>query len=211
METGVNRSSNAVIVAAAAGALFLGIAGGDFIKGLFNRRSVESVGLLSLREVNRLEVLQARFGGLVTTRICSTIPPGVCVPGTYKTSILTAPGDVSYFVDLSRLEERHLVWNKATKTLTVTLPRPTVSKANIDIRKVKYYTDRGVLTWDNMSEIGRRENENRIYDDIRIQANEKSAIDRARASAGKSVKSLLEFALRKSGFDDAKVQATFAQ
>lgn len=211
MEAAVKRNSNGVMVAVAAGALILGVASGDFFKGLFSPRSAATVGLLSLREVNRLEVLQARFGGLVTTRTCSTIPPDICVPGTYKTSILTAPGDVSYFVDLSRLDEGHFAWDQATSTLTVRVPKPTASKPNIDLRQVRAYTDRDVLTWASMSELGRRENEDRIYNNILDQANDKKVLDRARASASRSVKGLLEFALKESGFADAKVNVTVAQ
>jgi hypothetical protein len=205
----VKSGSSWLIAVAAAGALVVGVLGADTIKHFFNPSNAEMVGLLSVREVNRLEVLQARFAGIATTPTCTTLA-NICVPGTNKVSIMIAPGDVGYFVDFTGLSEGSFVWNDEKAVLTVTLPNPTVSKPNIDMRQVRAYTDGTPFTWDSMSELGRRTNEDKIYNDIVKQAQDKMMLDRARSSAQVAVEKVLGFTLRQRGFSNAEVDVKFA-
>ena len=55
------------------------------------------------------------------------------------------PGMVRYELDLAALRQGDLFWDKATRTLTVSLPPLKVSAPQVDLRSIQTYGEGGVL------------------------------------------------------------------
>jgi len=202
------RSAGATALVAAA-ALAVGVFASDFIMGLFNRDDTVRVALRSVREMNRLEVLEAHFEPTVKTTTVQTVA-GVPVPGTEKTAITIAAGDVAYFVELGGLKDRDVTWDEGSHTLTITLPQPILGKPNIDIRTVEHYVASQNIPWPSLSPLARGENEARLYRDLDRKARDRDLMERARQSARRSISTLLQSMMNARGDDAISVRVAFA-
>ena len=99
--------------------------------------AIAGAALLSLRDEGRLTAFIGRFVAVVSaseTRLGLT---------ARKTLIL--PGSVRYGVDLARLSRRDLAWDRATRTLTVTLPPLEISGPDLDLSHVQEYSEGGIV------------------------------------------------------------------
>jgi hypothetical protein len=100
-------------------------------------RAIADATLISVREQGRQTFFSARFVAVATaseTRL-----------GLTARKTLIMPGQVRYGVDLSRLRRRHLAWDAATRTLTVTLPPLEMAGPRIDLDQVQEYGQGGIL------------------------------------------------------------------
>jgi hypothetical protein len=209
METGVKRSSAGLMAGIAAAALVIGIFGADTIKGFFSRNSAEAVGLLTVKDMNRIHVLQASFAAVVTTQT----EPDWPIPAAFlrKTTIMIGRGDVGYFVDMAQLSEANVAWNEEQQQLLVTVPAPLSDKPNVDMRQVKTYVEGTTLPWnDKVSEVARNANQDKIYAAIERQARNPAMIKLAQAAAEKAISANLMLALRNKDYDKATVKIVFA-
>jgi hypothetical protein len=100
--------------------------------------TIASASLEGLKEQNRLSAFAARFVS-VTTSTQSQF--GL---STKKTLIM--PGMVRYEVDLAKLRQKDVNWDKDTHTLGVTLPAIEVSQPQIDLNQMREYGDGGILS-----------------------------------------------------------------
>jgi len=94
-------------------------------------QTIASASLRGLREQNKLSAFTAQYVAVVTstqTRLGLS---------TQKTLIM--PGTVRYEVDLGKLRPRDLRWNKATGTLSVTLPPVETDVPQVDFSRVREY------------------------------------------------------------------------
>jgi hypothetical protein len=206
--TDVKNNSIALVAGVAAVALVIGVFGADTIKGWFQRKDPVQASLQEVHQLNRIEVLMARLCVAPTTPTDSTLA-GIPVPGTRKISIIKGCGDVFYTIELSRLTEKDFRFDPLKKTLKVTLPQPRISKPNIDIRQLEEYTDGTILTFDQMSELGRTTNRNKVYEEMETAAAAKDMVDQARKSARYAIGNFLMLAIRNAGLADAVVQVDF--
>lgn len=108
---------------------------------VFNGPSPETVvasSLQGLREQSRLSTFAARYVAVVTSTQSRF--------GLSAKKTLIMPGLVRYEVDLSRLRDRDVTWDKAAKKLTVTLPPLEVVGPQVDLNAIREYSDNGLLT-----------------------------------------------------------------
>ena len=99
--------------------------------------SVATSSLQGLREQNRLSTFSGSYVAVVTskqTRLGLT---------AQKTMIM--PGTVRYEVDLSKLSEKDLKWDPATRTLTVVLPPIEVIGPEVNLDGIREYGNGGIL------------------------------------------------------------------
>jgi len=126
-----------LVVAIGAGFWYLG---NNMVRSIFaapDPVSVATSSLQSLREQNRLSTFSARYVAVVTSTQSRL--------GLSAKKTMIMPGSVRYEVDLSRLEQKDLSWDPATKTLSVTLPQVDVVGPDVDIDQIREYGEGGIL------------------------------------------------------------------
>ncbi|MCW3845710.1 DUF4230 domain-containing protein [Sphingomonas sp. LB-2] len=128
-----------ILILAAIGAGFWYL--GDRIRGSFmggpDPVTVAQSSLQGLREQNRLTTFSGSYVAVVTskqTRLGLT---------AQKTMIM--PGTVRYEVDLSKLSDRDLTWDPATRKLTLVLPPIEVIGPEVNIDGIRSYGNGGIL------------------------------------------------------------------
>lgn len=203
MDAGVKRLIGlGVALALVVGAAFLVI---DRWRGFArpDPQTVATAALQGLREQNRLSAFAARFVAVVSTR-----QTRFGVLSAEKTLIM--PGMVRYEVDLSKLSQRDVRWDAATRTLAVTLPPVEVSPPEIDLTRIREYGGGGVLTALTDAE-GELDLANRraAQAELSRQARESVTMNLARDATRRAVARSFALPLRAAGID-ARVDARFA-
>src|SRR5205085_10537212 len=124
---------------------------------------------------------------------------------------LILPGDVRYEVDLSKLNERDVQWDSASKTLSVRLPEVEVAGPEVDLAAVREYGEGGLLGALTNVE-GSLDSANRAaaVADLRKQASAQVPMRLAREAARSAIERSFSLPLKAAGFADAKVVARFA-
>jgi len=116
---------------------------------------------------------------------------------------------VRYEVDLARLKADDLAWDGVSKTLTVTIPAPVPSKAEIDARNDVRYEDGEMLT-NLLEKRDELTNTNRsaVYASLALMARSEMLMTMARRAAKTAVESNLQLPLGAVGVS-AKVDVKF--
>lgn len=194
-----------VAIALVAGVL-LGVSTGlaDKLFGGPNPRTIATASLESMRAQNRLTVFAARYVSVVSSqeqRLGGLI-------SSQRTLIL--PGDVRYEIDLSKLQNEDVTFDKTTKTLRVQLPEIDVAGPDVDINSVKEYGGGGVLSaLTNANQQLDQANRDRAVQDLRKQATATVPMQLARQAARSAVARSFAMPLLAAGFKDVKVVARF--
>jgi hypothetical protein len=163
--------------------------------------TVASASLQSMREQQRLTAFTARFVTVVTS---SRTRLGIT---SRKTMIM--PGLVRYEIDLSRLRQKDLVWDKAANRLRVTLPPIELSGPQVNPSELRTYGGGGLagaITGGD-SELDQA---NRIRGEqlLLSQARAPMPMQLARDSARRAIERSFAMPLRAAGID-AKVEVRF--
>jgi hypothetical protein len=144
--TGRRRTGRtlAILLLAIIVALMAVIAGGAWWMRREVRRLVDpapdtivSASLAGLREQNRMSAFVASYVAVVTSTQSRF--------GLSASKTLIMPGLVSYEVDLARLGDRDVRFDKATHTLFVTLPPIRLDGPQIDLTRIREYDSGGLL------------------------------------------------------------------
>ena len=108
---------------------------------LFNGRPdpvvVAHTSLQSIREQSRLTPFVARFVAVVTAKQSRL--------GLTAEKTLIMPGVVRYEIDLSKIQQRDVRWDQATKTLSVSLPAIELAGPEINLNELREYEGGGIL------------------------------------------------------------------
>lgn len=99
--------------------------------------TVATASLRAVREQAVLVPFAARFVAVVTSEQHRF--------GFSAKKTLIMPGLVRYELDLAALRQGDLFWDRATRTLTVSLPPLKVSAPQVDLRSIPTYGEGGVL------------------------------------------------------------------
>ncbi|MET0307744.1 MAG: DUF4230 domain-containing protein [Sphingomonas sp.] len=113
---------------------------GDYLKSRFlapEPVTIASSSLQGLREQNRLSTFAARYVAVVTSTQSRV--------GLSAQKTMIMPGMVRYEVDLAKLQQGNVVWDAASKRLTVTLPPIEVVGPDVDINGIREYSGGGIL------------------------------------------------------------------
>jgi len=152
-----------------------------------------ATALLSVREQGRIVPHAARFVAVASTRSGGIID---------AERSLIVPGDVTYEVDLARLDQRRIAWDAATSTLSVTLPPIEVTGPRIDWAQARVQGDDGILVamaggGGEMDQANRQ----RAQADLLRQAREEAPLRVARDAAMRIVARAFAMPLRAAGID----------
>jgi Protein of unknown function (DUF4230) len=206
MESLLNKP---LILAMVAVALALGVVVGmatGVADRLFgpNPKRIANASLESMRAENRLTVFAARYVSVVTgeqQRLGGLV-------SSERTLIL--PGDVRYELDLSKLQNDDVSWDKSTHTLKVQLPEVEVAGPDVDINAVREYGGGGMLSaLTNANQQLDAANRERAVTDLRKQATAAVPMQLAHQAARMAVERSFAMPLLAAGFKDVKVVARF--
>jgi hypothetical protein len=156
-------------------------------------QAITATALLSVREQGRVTPYAARFVAVATERRDGLIA---------AERTLIVPGDVTYEVDLARLDRNRLAWDAATSTLSITLPPIDVAGPRIDWAEARVRGDNGILVAIAGGE-GEMDaaNRQRAQADLLRQAREEAPLRTARDAAMRLVARSFAMPLRASGID----------
>jgi len=157
-------------------------------------RAIADATLLSVRDQGRLIAYEARFAAVVSaseTRL-----------GLTARQTLIMPGTVRYGVDLARLSRRDLAWDRATRTLTVTLPPLEISGPDLDLSHVQEYSEGGiVMALTGAERTLDQANSRSAQDELMRQARDRIPTSLARNAAMRAVARSFAMPLRTAGID----------
>ena len=156
-------------------------------------QAIAATALLSVREQGRVTPYAARFVAIASART------GGLIEAERR---LIVPGEVSYELDLARLEHPRLAWDASTSTLTVTLPPIEVVGPRIDWAQARVGGDGGILVAlaGGESELDAA-NRQRAQADLLRQAREEAPLRTARDAAMRLVARSFAMPLRAAGID----------
>jgi hypothetical protein len=127
---------------------------------------------------------------------------------TERTLIL--PGDVRYELDLSKLQQGDVKWDKGSSTLSVRLPEVEIAGPDVDLAHAREYGSGGLLaTFTNAEQGLDQANRAKAVADLRDQAKGEVPMHLAREAARQAVERSFAMPLKAAGFDNAKVVARF--
>jgi hypothetical protein len=198
-----------LLIGAVVVALLLGLALGgagllDRILGGPDPKVIATSSLESMRAQNRLSVFVARYVSVTSARQSRL---GL---STERTLIL--PGDVRYELDLSKLTQDDVRWDKGSGTLFVRLPDVEIAGPEVDLAHAREYGSGGLLaTFTNAEEGLDQANRAKAVADLRNQARGEVPMHLAREAARQAVERSFAMPLKAAGFSDAKVVAKFPQ
>jgi hypothetical protein len=187
-----------ILVALAAGALGYAL----FMSRADDSFSVQPM-VTGFQRQNELTVFRAQLVTVPTTKVDGMVD----MLDRVQTSIL--PARVRYTVDLSRMTDRDVSWNNATRTATVTVPPVIVQPAEVDpvARRVfRTGPPAAAATWDDFG----RSNAIKARREAASLAKAPELLRMAEASARDAVAANAELFLRGAGIADAKVVVRFA-
>jgi hypothetical protein len=198
-----------LLIGAVVVALLLGLALGgagllDRILGGPDPKVIATSSLESMRAQNRLSVFVARYVAVTSARQSRL---GL---STERTLIL--PGDVRYELDLSKLTQDDVNWDKGSSTLFVRLPDVEIAGPEVDLAHAREYGSGGLLaTFTNAEEGLDEANRAKAVSDLRNQARGEVPMHLAREAARQAVERSFAMPLKAAGFSEAKVVAKFPQ
>ena len=167
--------------------------------------TIATSSLVSMRAQNRLITFVARYVSVVSSqqdRLGGLV-------STERTLVL--PGNVRYEVDLSRLEQKDVRWDKGSQTLNVRIPDIEIAGPEVDLNAAREYGSGGVLaTLTNAETQLDSANRARAVSDLRKQAQADVPMRLARDAARQAIERSFSMPLKAAGFSDAKVVARFA-
>ena len=99
--------------------------------------TIVSASLAGLREQERLSAFAASYVAVVTSTRSRF--------GLSASKTLILPGMVDYEVDLAKLADKDVRWDKAARTLFVTLPPLRLDGPQIDLTRIREYDGGGLL------------------------------------------------------------------
>lgn len=165
-------------------------------------QAIAATALLSVREQGRITPYAARFVAVARERRDGLIA---------AERTLIVPGDVTYEIDLARLDGSRVAWDAATSTLSVTLPPIEVNGPRVDWAEARVEGDNGILVAIAGGE-GEMDqaNRQRAQADLLRQARAEAPLRAARDAAMRIVARSFAMPLRAAGID-ASVAVRFVE
>lgn len=164
--------------------------------------TIATASLRGLREQNQLSAFAAQYVAVVTstqTRLGLS---------TQKTLIM--PGMVRYEVDLARLRQRDVRWDKASATLSIDLPPIETDAPQVDLSRVREYGSGGLLAaLTNAGEQLDAANRAAAQTELTRQAHQPMMITLARDATRRAVERSFAMPLAAAGIT-ARVRVRFA-
>jgi hypothetical protein len=167
-----------------------------------NAEAIATSSLESMRAQNRLVVFVARYVSVANARQSRL--------GFSTERTLILPGDVRYELDLSKLQQGDVKWDKGSSTLSVRLPEVEIAGPDVDLAHAREYGSGGLLaTFTNAEQGLDQANRAKAVADLRDQAKGEVPMHLAREAARQAVERSFAMPLKAAGFDNAKVVARF--
>ncbi|HEX6783154.1 MAG TPA: DUF4230 domain-containing protein [Sphingomicrobium sp.] len=174
----------------------------DRLFGGPSAKTIASSSLQSMRAENRLIAFVARYVSVTTSETSQL--------GFSSKRTLILPGDVRYELDLSKLQDKDVSWDKATHTLRVHLPEIEIAGPDVDLASAQEYGQGGILSaFTNSNQQLDAANRAKAVADLRKQAQGAVQMRLAHQAARAAIERSFAMPLIAAGIRDAKVVARF--
>ena len=174
----------------------------DKLFGGPNAKTIASASLESMRAQNRLIAFVARYVSVTTSETSQL--------GFSSKRTLILPGDVRYELDLSKLQDKDVSWDKSTHTLRVRLPEIEIAGPDVDLASAQEYGQGGILSaFTNSNQQLDSANRAKAVADLRKQAQGAVQMRLAHQAARAAIERSFAMPLVAAGYKDAKVVARF--
>jgi hypothetical protein len=174
----------------------------DRLFGGPSAKTIASSSLQSMRAENRLIAFVARYVSVTTSETSQL--------GFSSKRTLILPGDVRYELDLSKLQDKDVSWDKATHTLRVHLPEIEIAGPDVDLASAQEYGQGGILSaFTNSNQQLDAANRAKAVADLRKQAQGAVQMRLAHQAARAAIERSFAMPLIAAGISDAKVVARF--
>jgi hypothetical protein len=174
----------------------------DRLFGGPSAKTIASSSLESMRAENRLIAFVARYVSVTTSETSQL--------GFSSKRTLILPGDVRYELDLSKLQDKDVSWDKATHTLRVHLPEIEIAGPDVDLASAQEYGQGGILSaFTNSNQQLDAANRAKAVADLRKQAQGAVQMRLAHQAARAAIERSFAMPLIAAGIRDAKVVARF--
>ncbi len=165
--------------------------------------TIVASSLESLHEQNQLSAFAARFVTVVTSRKEQL--------GFAAEKTLIVPAMVRYQVDLSKLTREDVMWDAASRTLSVKLPPVGISGPEFALEQTREYGSGAVLmALTDVEQVLDRENRDKARADVLKQAQAATMLRLAQDATKRAVAQSFALPLAATGID-AKVEVEFAK
>jgi hypothetical protein len=208
MDDNTNRIRTPLLIGAIVVALLIGLllGGAGVIGSMFGAdpKAIATSSLESMRAQNKLDVFVARYVSVTSAKESRL--------GFSTERTLVLPGDVRYELDLSKLQQDDVKWDKGSSTLFVRLPDVEIAGPDVDLAHAREYGSGGLLAAFTNAEQGLDQaNRAKAVADLRNQAKGEVPMRLAREAARQAVQRSFAMPLQAAGFSDAKVVAKFPE
>lgn len=133
-------------------------------------------------------------------------PGGISLLERRQVTII--PALIDYRIELSKITQSGMSWDKNKKVFTVTLPPLRISRPNLDEANARAFTD-GVWVSRGDAESLARKNSQIAERKAIEHAKDKEILNIARTAAREAVRENLAISLRATGHADAKIEVRF--
>lgn len=161
-----------------------------------------ATSLVAFEKANRLTVFSAQLAPVVSAEDVR----GLGLLTSRQVAVI--PARVDYTLDLSRLDAGRFRWEKAGKTLTVTLPPLELSKPNLDEGRAQYLREGIWITGPAQARLT-RDNTLLAERQAAEQAANPQLLELARGAAKQAVTQNLAVPLKAAGHGDVTVTVLF--
>lgn len=156
--------------------------------------SIAQANLQAVQAQNRLTAFAARFTVAVTSEAQRL--------GLSARKTMIVPGLVRYELDWTKLRPEDLVWDAATRRLSVTLPPVEISEPAVDLAKLQEYEDgRLLMALGNAGRALDSANRAKLREALLNEARAPTLVKMARDSTRAAVERTFELPLTAAGVD----------
>ena len=169
---------------------------------------IVATSMLAFEKQNELTVFSSRFDVVAESVSTPSVGP-LDIEMLQTRQAMIVPATVEYRVDLSDLDRGDFEWDEAGHVLTVSLPAIELSTPNLDEAQARYFTDGLYVSRDASVSLSRNNSEiaaTRARDFARNPEVMRLVHDAARTAVAQN----LAIPLQVAGFDDVRVEVTFA-
>lgn len=161
-----------------------------------------ATSLVAFEQQNALTVFSAQLAPVVASEDSRLF-------GTIKSKqVAVIPARVDYTLDLSRMDERRMKWDEASKTLTVQLPPIRLGTPNLDESEAQYLREGVWISRDAQDSLTRANT--RLAEQQAMEGAANPTLMTLARDAGRSaVAQNLAIPLQVAGFGDVKVVVTY--
>lgn len=176
-------------------------------RAFFYQEEGDPVGsaMLAFEKQNSLNVFSSRFEVVAESEDARGVL-GIDLLKSRQATII--PADVTYRLDLSRMDRDAFAWDAGSETLSVVLPPLRISRPNLDEARARVFTEGNWVTANAQRDLSQN-NSLQAERKAAVFAKNAEVLALARNAAKDAIRQNLAIPLQVAGYENAKVAVRF--